>query len=100
MIKALGGLEDDLDSLDSKVADMKHQLIVKTQKEIDILYQKTRDAANAEAEAIITESREAANAEAARISQETESNLAEIRAGIDAGFDGAVDMTVDTIINP
>ena len=100
IIKALGALEDDLDSLDSKVAEMKRQLNVKAQKETDSLYEKTRQMANAEAEAIISEARKKADSEAARISQEADSRLKEIRAGIDAGFEDAVEVVVSTVMKP
>lgn len=100
MIKALGGLEDDLDDLDTKVADMKRQMLVKTQKEIDALYGKVREAANAEAEATIAKAREEADAEAARISKEADSRLEDVRAGIDAGHDDAVGIVVDTVTKP
>ena len=38
IIKSLNSLEDDLDSLNSKVDDMKKQLNVKALTEIDTLY--------------------------------------------------------------
>ena len=40
IIKSLNALEDDIDSLNSKVADMKKQLSVKAQSEIDNLIEK------------------------------------------------------------
>lgn len=100
VIKALGALEDDLDSLDSKMAEMKRQLTVKTQKETDSLYEKTRQMASAEAEAIISEARRKADSEAARISQEADSRLKDIQAGIDAGFEDAVGVVVSTVMKP
>lgn len=100
IIKALGGLEDDLDSLDSKVADMKRQLAVRAQKEADALYESVREKASAEAEGIIGEAREKASAEAAKISKEADSRLEEIRASIDAGFDDAVSVVVSTVMKP
>ena len=50
IIKSLNILEDDLDSLNSKVGDMKKQLSVKAQTEIDNLLEKTREVATKEAE--------------------------------------------------
>jgi len=41
IIKSLNALEDDLDSINSKVSDMKKQLTVKTLNEIDVLLEKT-----------------------------------------------------------
>ena len=40
IIKSLNSLEDDIDSLKDKIADMKKQLSVKAQSEIDILMSK------------------------------------------------------------
>ena len=100
IIKALGSLEDDLDSLDSKVADMKRQLAVRAQKETDALYENVREKASAEAEGIIGEARDKANAEAARISKDADSRLEEIRTGIDAGFEDAVSVVVSTVMKP
>ena len=60
----------NLDSLNSKVAEMKKQLSVKAQTEIDKLVEKTRETATKEAEVIINASKEKANAESAKIAQE------------------------------
>ena len=62
IIKSLSSLEDDLDSLNGKVADMKKQLNVKAQTEIDALLEKTREMATKEAEVIINASKEKATA--------------------------------------
>ena len=56
IIKSLSSLEDDLDSLDGKVSDMKKQLNVKAQNEIDALLEKTQEIATKEAEVIINAS--------------------------------------------
>ena len=68
IIKSLNILEDDLDSLNSKVGDMKKQLFVKAQSEIDNLLEKTREMATKEAEIIINASKEKATAESVKIS--------------------------------
>lgn len=100
IITALGELEDDLDSLNSTVADMKRQMSIRVQNETDALYQKAREIATAEAEEIISAAREKATAEASRISDEASSKLEKIRADIDAGFDEAVGIVVSTIMTP
>ena len=56
IIKALSGLESDIDSLNLKLNDMKKQLNSKTQKEIESLMEKTKEIATKEAESIISES--------------------------------------------
>ena len=98
IIKSLSALEDDLDSLNSKVADMKKQLSVKAQSEIDALLEKTREMATKEAEVIINAAKEKANAESAKIAQEGETKLSEIQSNIDANFDEAVKHVVSTVL--
>ncbi len=98
IIQSLSGLEDDLDSLNSKVSDMKKQLSLKAQTEIDTLLEKTREMATKEAEAIINSSKEKAKTESAKIVQEGEAKLSEINSKIDAGFDEAVRQVVSTVL--
>lgn len=98
IIDSLKDLEDDLDSMNSKVADMKRELSVKAQKEIDKLMEKTREMATKEAEAIINESKEKANSEASKINQEGEEKLSQIQSNIDANFDEAVKHVVSTVL--
>ncbi len=98
IVKSLSALEDDLDSLNSKVDGMKKQLAVKAQTEIDSLLEKTRQMATQEAEAIINSSKDKATAESSKISQEGEAKLAEIQSKIDANFDDAVRHVVSTIL--
>ena len=98
IVKSLSALEDDLDSLNSKVADMKKQLSVKAQTEIDTLLEKTREMATKEAEIIINAAKEKATAESAKINQEGDTKLAEIQSTVDANFDEAVKHVVSTVL--
>lgn len=98
IIKSLNGLEDDLDSLTSKVADMKKQLSIKAQNEIESLMEKTREIATKEAEVMINSAKEKATAESAKIAQSGEAKLAEIQSNIDANFDEAVKHVVSTVL--
>ena len=98
IIKSLNALEGDLDSITGKVADMKKQLSVKAQTEIDALIEKTREMATKEAEVIINASKEKATAESAKITQEGEAKLSEIQSNIDANFDEAVKHVVSTVL--
>ena len=98
IIKSLNGLEDDLDSLNSKVGDMKKQLNVKAQNEIDSLLEETREMDTKEAEIIINASKERATSESAKIAQEGEAKLSEIQSTIDANFDEAVKHVVSTVL--
>jgi len=98
IIKSLSSLEDDLNSLNGKVADMKKQLNVKAQGEIDALLEKTREIATKEAEVIINASKEKASTESAKITQEGEAKLSEIQSSVDANFDEAVKHVVSTVL--
>ncbi len=98
IIKSLNVLEDDIDSLNSKVGDMKKQLSVKAQNEIDALMEKTREMATKEAEVMINASKDKATAESAKIAQEGEAKLSEIQSKIDANFDEAVKHVVSTVL--
>jgi V/A-type H+-transporting ATPase subunit G/H len=98
IIQSLSGLEDDLDSLNSKVAEMKKQISVKALSEIDKLLEKTREMATKEAEVIINTSKEKAKAESIKIAQEGETKLSEITSKIDANFDEAVRHVVSTVL--
>ena len=98
IINSLNMLEDDLDSLNSKVSDMKKQLSVKAQAEIDILLEKIREMATKEAEVIINASKEKATVESGKIAQEGETKLSEIQSSIDANFDEAVSHVVSTVL--
>ena len=79
IIKSLNALEDDLDSLNGKVTDMKKQLVVKDQTEIDVLLEKTQEMATKEAEVIINAAKEKATKESAKITQEGEAKLSVIQ---------------------
>lgn len=98
IIKSLSGLEDDLDSLNGKVSDLKKQLTVKTQNEIDKLIEKTREMATKEAEVIINASKDKAKSVSTKISQEGEAKLSEIQSKIDSNFDEAVKHVVSTVL--
>ncbi len=98
IIKSLNALEDDLESLNGISGDMKKQLAVKAQTEIDTLLEKTREMATKEAEVIITASKEKAIAESAKIVQEGDAKLSEIQSKIDANFDEAVKHVVSTVL--
>ncbi|MGI0056593.1 MAG: hypothetical protein ACREAK_04375 [Nitrosarchaeum sp.] len=98
IIQSLNELEDNLDSLKSKVADMKKQLSIKALNEIDKLLDKAREMATKEAEVIINASKEKASAESTKIAKEGQLKLSEIQSNIDANFDEAVKHVVSTVL--
>lgn len=98
IVKALSGLEDDLDSLNSKLADMKKNLNIKAQNEIDDLMAKVRDMATKEAEVIINDAKAKAESESSKISQDGEAKLQELQSKIDTSIDDAVKHVVSTVL--
>lgn len=98
IVKSLNALEDDLDSLNGKVGDMKRQLSVKAQNEIDSLLAKTQEMATKEAQTLIDASKEKATAESAEITKAGDAKLSEIQSSIDANFDKAVKDVVSTVL--
>ena len=98
IVKALSALEDDLDSLNTKLADMKKNLNIKAQNEIDELMGKTREMATKEAEVIINDAKSKAESESAKIAQDGEAKLQEVQSKIDAGLNDAVTHVVSTVL--
>ena len=97
IIKALTGLESDIDSLHQKVGDMKKQLNQKVLSEIDKLREKVIQMATKEAETINAEAREKARAEGQRIRTAGDVNLKDVQNKIDAKFN-AVDQVVSIVL--
>ena len=98
IIKALSGLESDIDSLNENLADMKKQLNQKAQKEIDQLREQVTQMATKEAEAIISEAKEKATSESQRILTSGDMNLKDVQTKIDTKFNEAVDSVVSTVL--
>ena len=98
IVKALSGLEDDLDSLAVRLAEMKKSLGVKAQKEIENMMARTREIATTEAEEIISAARTSAESESSRITEDGEARLQKVRSRIDEGFDDAVNHVVYTVM--
>ncbi len=100
IVKSLNVLEDDLDSLNAKVGDVKKQLAINTQSQIDSLSEKTRQMATSEAEIIINESKIKAEAESKEIIEDGKVKISKIKSSVDANFDSAVENVVLTILQP
>ena len=98
IIKALSGLEDDIDSLNSKTADMKKNLESKAEKEIEKLLEETRQMATKEAENIISQSRDKAKSQSESILKTGDDSVSKIKAKIDEKFDESVDHVVSTVL--
>ncbi|MGQ0606090.1 MAG: hypothetical protein ACT4OD_03925 [Candidatus Nitrosotenuis sp.] len=100
IIKSLAELEDDLDSLNVKVADMKKSLNSRAQKEIDSLREQVTKMAIKEAEAMISETRAKAESQAKKITADGAAKLDKTKSAIDSKFNEAVDSVVSTILKP
>ncbi len=100
IIKSLNALEDDLDSLNGKVGDIKKQIAIRTQGEIESLMEKTREMAAKEAETLINKSKKKAEIESKKITEEGEARLSEIKSRVDANFDLVVEDVVSMILKP
>ena len=98
IITSLNALEEDLDSLNEKVAGMKKQLVIKVQSEITTMLEKSREMAIKEADKIIEASKQKAAAQSQEITKEAEARLAESQSRIEANFDDAVGYVVTTVL--
>jgi V/A-type H+-transporting ATPase subunit G/H len=100
IIKSLAELEDDLDSLNVKVADMKKGISTRAQKEIDLTREKVTQMAIKEAETMISETKAKAESQAKKIASDGMAKLDKTKAAIDSKFNEAVDSVVSTILKP
>ena len=100
IIKSLAELENDLDSLNIKVADMKKGLALRAQKEIDSVREKVTQMAIKEAESMISEAKSKAESQAKKIASDGTAKLDKTKAAIDSKFNEAVDSVVSTILKP
>lgn len=98
IIKTLSELEENIDSLNGMVADMKKKLHARAENEIESLRNKVVEMATKESEAIISKTREAANQEAKKIQNDGDKVLSEIKTKIDAKFDESVEYVVSSVL--
>ncbi|MEM4391234.1 MAG: hypothetical protein QXG67_00395, partial [Candidatus Nitrosotenuis sp.] len=75
IIKSLADLENDIDSLNSKVADMKKAINSKAIKEIDSLKEKVTEMALKEAESLIAETKAKAEQQSKKIVSDGKAKL-------------------------
>jgi len=98
IIDALSGLENNIDSINEKLADMKKSLNSKVNKEIEQNMAKVNEMATKEAESIISEAKQKAQAQADEILKSGEDKLTETKSQIDAKFDESVEYVVSTVL--
>ena len=97
IIKTLSELEENIDSLNEKVADMKKKLHARVENEVENLREKVVEMATKESESMISKTRDAANQDAKKILNDGKS-LAEIKTKISEKFDEAVEETISSIL--
>jgi V/A-type H+-transporting ATPase subunit G/H len=100
VIKSLADLENDIDSLNIKIADIKKLLNSKALKEIDSLKEKITKMAISDAELIISQTKSKAEQQSKKIAADGAAKLDKLKSTIDSKFDQAVDSVVSTILKP
>jgi len=98
VIKSLSTLEDDLDSISAKAADMRKSLSSSARSEIEKLMEEVQKMATAEAESIINGAREKAKARAEEITRAGDKEIMDIKSRIDKAFDDAVSYVVNAVL--
>jgi F0F1-type ATP synthase membrane subunit b/b' len=98
IVGALSELETDIDSLYSRVDEMKKRIMAHSNEEIEKLKQQIILLANEEAKKIVDKAKAEADAESADISKQAEKSLAVIKKNVDSSFDRAVDNIVKTVL--
>lgn len=100
IIKSLSELENNIDSLNEKVADVKKTLTSKTQTELESLKSQVTQMAIKEAESIILETKAKAEQQAKKIAAEGEAKLANLKSTVESKSNEAVDGVVSIILKP
>jgi len=98
VIKSLSTLEDDLDSISAKAADMRKSLASSARSEIEKLMEEVQKMATAEAESIINGAREKAKARVEEIARAGDKEIMDIKSRIDKAFDDAVSYVVNAVL--
>ena len=99
IVTSLSELENDIESLSTKVQDMKKRLISTSDKEIAQLREKIIEIAKAESEKIISSAKQEAEEKSQKISEEAETNLTKLRENTKLSFDKSVKLVVDSVLN-
>ncbi len=100
IIKSLSELENNIDSLNEKVADIKKTLTSKAQTELESLKSQVTQMAIKEAEAIILETKAKAEQQSKKIATEGEAKLAKLKSTVESKSNEAVDSVISIILKP
>lgn len=100
IIKALSGLENDIEGLNEKMTLMKKNLNSQVNREIEKNMEKVTEIATKEAELLISQSKQKAQTQADSIIKSGEEKLVTIQNQINKKFDESVDYVVSTVLKP
>jgi V/A-type H+-transporting ATPase subunit G/H len=98
IVSALGELEKEIDSMNSRVDEMKKRLMARSNEQVEKLKQELITMANEQAKKIVDSARAEAEAESKVIAAEAEKSLLAIKNNIDSSFGKAVDSIVRTVL--
>ena len=97
IVSALSELESDIDSLTSKVDEMKKSLMVHSEQEISNIRERVIEIAKKEAGKIMNISKGDAEKESAKILEEADQNLTKVRTNIEASFNRCVEIVLKSV---
>lgn len=97
IVSALSELESDIDSLSSKVDEMKKSLMVNSEQEISNIRERVIEIAKEEAGKIMNTSKEEAEKESAKILEEADQNLTKVRINIESSFNKCVEIVLKSV---
>ena len=97
IVSALSELESDIDSLSSKVDEMKKRLMVHSEQEISNIRERVIEIAKEEAGKIMNISKEEAEKESAKILEEADQNLTKVRINIESSFNKCVEIVLKSV---
>ncbi len=98
IVGALAELESEIDSMSTRVDEMKKRLLAHSNEEVDKLKQQIISMANEEAQRIVEAAKTEAELESEQIMRDADRNLAAIKKNIDTSFDKAVESIVKTVL--
>ena len=97
IVSALSELESDIDSLTSKVDEMKKNLMVHSEQEISNIRERVIEIAKEEAGKIMNISKEEAEKESAKVLEEADQNLTKVRTNIESSLNKCVEIVLKSV---
>jgi V/A-type H+-transporting ATPase subunit G/H len=97
IVSALSELESDIDSLTSKVDEMKKNLMVHSEQEISNIRERVIEIAKEEAGKIMNISKQEAEKESAKVLEEADQNLTKVRTNIESSLNKCVEIVLKSV---